>query len=473
MLPNFNFKMKDKEVVIQLSNISKKYNLYGNKIDRLKEALNPVGKKYHKDFFALRNVDLEIRKGEIIGIVGQNGSGKSTLLKIISGILMPTEGQVKTKGNIVPLLELGSGFNPEFTGIDNIYFYSSLLGFSKKEIEARLDKILDFAEVGEFINQPLKTYSSGMKARLAFAVAVNIDPDILILDEVLSVGDELFRRKSYTKMEEFFKAGKTILFVSHSVQAVNHLCTRAIMLDKGQKLFSGPTKLVTAYYQKFLFSKGSNRDDIKKEIADLQKNEQLKQELFKEIENKSKPNKTEIKSSSEELVEENDKMKFSRINYIPDFKPKSTVEYKNYDIEIYDIKMTTLKEEPVNLLNMNEWYYFAYKVKFNLDVSAASFAMAIMHKQGLTIANAGGTDQKMIRTAEVVNGDVYQAKWKFKNTLIPNTYYANVQVSGNILGKRCILSNISDAIVFKIEKNELLPIGGIVDLGQSLEIEKM
>ncbi|PKP29575.1 MAG: ABC transporter ATP-binding protein [Bacteroidetes bacterium HGW-Bacteroidetes-17] len=461
------------EIVIRLTDISKKYNLYNTKVDRLKESLHPFGKVFHKDFFALKNIDIEIQKGEIIGIIGRNGSGKSTLLKIISGVLTPTSGKVFTKGNIVPLLELGSGFNPEFTGLENIYFYSSLLGFSRKQMEDKIDQILDFAEVGDFIYQPLKTYSSGMKARLAFAVSININPDILILDEVLSVGDELFRRKSYAKMEEFFKAGKTILFVSHSVQAINHLCTRTIMLDNGENLINGPTKLVTALYQKFLFSNSENKAAIKTEIINVQSNEFLKKELYAEIENK----KHEINQSnknSDIAKQQNIKSgELLNLNYLPDLKPKSTVEYKNYDINVYDINMISLDGAPVNVLTMNDSYYLTYKVKFNLDVSNVSFAMAIMHKQGLTIANAGGIDQKILKTVEAAQGDVYDIKWKFKNTLIPNTYYANVQISGNIKGKQCILYNISDAIVFKIENEQVLPIGGIVNLNQSITINKI
>jgi len=204
--PTFNIQHStSSEIAISLKNVSKYYKLYNKPKDRLKEALSRSGKIYHKKFYATKNLDLEIKKGEILGIVGKNGSGKSTLLKLITGVLTPDEGSITVNGKISALLELGSGFNPEFTGMQNIFFYGTILGFSKEEMKEKLDDILAFADIGDFIQQPLKTYSSGMKSRLGFAVAVHIDPEILILDEVLAVGDILFRRKCYAKMEEFFK----------------------------------------------------------------------------------------------------------------------------------------------------------------------------------------------------------------------------------------------------------------------------
>jgi ABC-type polysaccharide/polyol phosphate transport system ATPase subunit len=259
------------DVAIRLENVSKYYKLFNSANDRLKEALNPFGKVYHNDFYALKNIDLEIKKGEILGIVGKNGSGKSTLLKLITGVLTPDEGTVTVNGKISALLELGSGFNPEFTGLQNIYFYGAILGFSKDEMEGKLDEILAFAEIGDFIHQPLKTYSSGMKSRLGFSVAVHIDPEILILDEVLSVGDALFQRKCFAKMEAFFEGGKTIIFVSHDINSVNELCSRAIFLFEARVLLDSDTRIVTNYYQKYIFS---NNKDIKRDIEKISQEKQ-------------------------------------------------------------------------------------------------------------------------------------------------------------------------------------------------------
>ena len=202
----------NKNTAIKVQNLTKTYKLYDKPMDRLKESLHPLKKKYHKDFYALNDVSFEIKKGETVGIIGKNGSGKSTLLKIITGVLTPTSGRVNVNGKISAILELGAGFNNEMTGIENIYLNTSINGMNKQETNKIIDEIVDFAELGEHIYQPIKTYSSGMKARLAFAVAINVDPEILIVDEALSVGDVRFQQKCLRRMEEFKAQNKTILF---------------------------------------------------------------------------------------------------------------------------------------------------------------------------------------------------------------------------------------------------------------------
>ena len=209
------------EPVVSLDGVTKNYKLYSSPQDRLKEALHPFHKIYHNNFTALDRIDLTIDAGEILGIVGRNGSGKSTLLKIISRVLVPSEGELQTRGKLAALLELGAGFNPEFTGLQNISFYATILGLNDQEIALRHQDIIEFADIGEHLNQPIKTYSSGMRSRLAFAVAAHVDPDILILDEVLAVGDVLFRRKCFAVMERLFKSGKTIIYVSHDTNSIN------------------------------------------------------------------------------------------------------------------------------------------------------------------------------------------------------------------------------------------------------------
>jgi len=238
--------------MIKVQNVSKIYKLYAQPQDRLKEALHPWRKKYHHDFYALKNIDFEIKKGETVGIIGQNGSGKSTLLKILTGVLTPTDGNYGVEGKISSLLELGTGFNPELSGLENIYFYGSILGFSREQIDAKLEGILSFADIGEFIHQAVKTYSSGMYVRLAFAVAIQVDPDILIVDEALSVGDIKFQLKCFRKFEEFQKAGKTILFVTHDTGAVQNYCSRAIWLNDGVVKEIGEPEAVCKHYMSFM-----------------------------------------------------------------------------------------------------------------------------------------------------------------------------------------------------------------------------
>lgn len=257
------------KTVIEIKDLSKKYRLYKKKSQRARESLFPFLGKLHTEFYALKEINLKVEKSEVLGILGKNGSGKSTLMKTIAGIITPSSGKITIRGNVVPLLELGSGFHPEFTGIENIYFYTSLLGFEKKEIESKIDEIIEFAEIGEHINQEYRTYSSGMKARLAFSVSVHIDPEILILDEVLSVGDAVFKRKSYEKIKSFFDMGKTILFVSHSMDSILTLCSRAIIMDKGEKILDGETKFVVEQYDRLIKTPQDKYLSVRESIMEL------------------------------------------------------------------------------------------------------------------------------------------------------------------------------------------------------------
>lgn len=236
------------DIAIKIENLSKVYKLYDNPVDRLKESLHPFRKKYHKDFYALKEVNFEVKKGETVGIIGKNGSGKSTLLKLITGVLTPSSGNVTINGKISALLELGAGFNPELTGIENVYFNATLMGYTREEIDAIIDNILSFADIGDFVYQPVKTYSSGMFVRLAFACAVNVDPDILIIDEALAVGDALFFQKCMRRFEQFKEQGTTILYVSHDTSSIKHFCHEAILLDNGEIIGRGyPKDIVDVY----------------------------------------------------------------------------------------------------------------------------------------------------------------------------------------------------------------------------------
>ena len=236
------------DIAIKVENLSKVYKLYENPIDRMKESLHWRGKKYHKDFYALNDVSFEIKKGETVGIIGKNGSGKSTLLKIITGVLTPTSGKVTVNGKVSALLELGAGFNPEYTGIENIYFQGNLMGYTREQMDARVDDILAFADIGDFIHQPVKVYSSGMFARLAFAVAINVEPDILIVDEALSVGDFKFQQKCIRKLDEFSENKKTIFFVSHDLNMLRIFCDHGIVVHRGQVLLSDKIDIACDYY---------------------------------------------------------------------------------------------------------------------------------------------------------------------------------------------------------------------------------
>jgi len=252
--------------VISIANVSKIYKLYERPLDRVKEALNPFGKQYHYDFHALKDVSFEVKKGETLGILGRNGSGKSTLLQIIAGVLWPTSGRVTVNGKVSALLELGTGFNPEFTGIQNIYFNGSIMGHSKSDMDRRLDDIISFSEIGDFIKQPMKTYSSGMCIRLAFSCAVNIDPDILIIDEALAVGDIKFQKKCYDKMNAFKDSGKTIIWVTHG--GIKDFASRGMVLNNGRQIFVGSAEEADLKYMKLLYpEKNESQEDNETSIT--------------------------------------------------------------------------------------------------------------------------------------------------------------------------------------------------------------
>jgi teichoic acid transport system ATP-binding protein len=240
------------DFAIRVNDVTKIYKLYDKPSDRLRDELGWSKKKRYKEHYALRNVSFDVKRGEAVGIIGTNGSGKSTVLKIITGVLNPTSGSVEIDGRVSALLELGAGFNMEYTGLENVYLNGTMIGFSREEIDAKLQDILDFADIGEFIHQPVKSYSSGMFVRLAFAVAINIDPEILIVDEALSVGDVFFQTKCYKKFEEFKEQGKTIVFVSHDLSSISKYCDRVVLLNKGEKRAEGSPKDMVNLYKKIL-----------------------------------------------------------------------------------------------------------------------------------------------------------------------------------------------------------------------------
>lgn len=259
------------EIAISVCNLNKKYLLYDTTQHRLREALHPFRKKFHREFLALRDVSFEVRKGEIIGVIGQNGSGKSTLVSIIAGTRTPSSGSVEVNGRVNALLELGAGFKPELTGIENIYFCCSIMGYSKDEIDSKLEDILSFADIGDFVHQPVKVYSSGMFMRLAFAVNSSVDPDILIIDEAMAVGDSRFVKKCFDRIKSFQEAGKTIILVTHDVETVKSFCHKALYLENGRIAFYGEPKEAVAKYRAKLFPVQDIIDFSKRQVTETSK----------------------------------------------------------------------------------------------------------------------------------------------------------------------------------------------------------
>ena len=493
------------DYAVTLQNVSKVYRLYNDKKARMKEAFSISGKKYHREFKALQDINLNIPKGNIVGILGRNGAGKSTLLKVISSILTPTTGTVNVRGKMVALYGFGGGFNENYTGRQNIYFSGAVVGFSRAQMREKEESIIEFADIGDFIDQPVKTYSSGMRARLAFAVATDIDPDILVLDEVLGVGDVLFRRKCFARMEKFFKGGKTILFVNHSTGSVNELCNSAILLDRGEVILEGDTKTVTTYYEKMLFA-GNQKEqqEVRDEIVsfnkhaglNIAKSQAAEAKIFQENCSSNKnilnPDKglsvTEKKSQAKnDKLESVEKKKKERLKenpttnnfvekdepyFVKNFKSKSKVEFRSYDADIYDFSLTTLNGEPVNHLVLKDEYIYSFKVGFNITAKKLAFGSAVKTEKGLVISGANLRKQNIFIDS-VKPGDVYAIDYRFTCNLLGGVYYFQSGVNGVISKERVVLNRVVDALVFRVLFSRNTFSTGLVTLNQSISYKKI
>jgi lipopolysaccharide transport system ATP-binding protein len=417
-----------KNTAIKVHNLAKQYKLYNQPLDRLKESLNPFGKKYHRDFHALNKINFEIKKSETVGIIGKNGSGKSTLLKLITGVLSPSKGRVLVHGKISAILELGAGFNPEMTGVENVYLNTSINGMTKEQTDKKIQDIIDFAELGDFIHQPLRTYSSGMKARLAFAVSINVEPDILIVDEALSVGDAAFTRKCFAKMEEIRKSGATILFVSHSEGSIVSLCSRAIWIHNGQMVLDGTPKLVTGLYMKNVNKQQINIAEINKEYLTLNALEQSNPVSEKKVLKKSEA------SSQEEYFD-------------PKISSKSMICYEEKGAKISEVKITTLAGKKVNVLTQGREYIFQYHVDLEDNRNEVLCAMLLKDSKGINLG--GGHYPKRHSYIQLNKGSV-AFKWKWRCNLLSGEYFINCGIST----ADDFLHRIVDAYMFKVRNNE-------------------
>ena len=378
-----------REIAICAENISKVYKLYDKPSDRMKEALGLSRKKHHKEHYALTDVDLTIYKGETVGIIGTNGSGKSTILKIITGVLSPTKGTMTVDGRISALLELGAGFNMEYNGIENIYLNGTMMGFSEKEIDEKLESILEFADIGEYVYQPCKTYSSGMFVRLAFAVAINIEPEILIVDEALSVGDVFFQAKCYHKFEEFKKSGKTILFVSHDLSSIAKYCDRVVLLNKGIKLGEGAPKEMIDVYKQVLVGQYQIPD-----------------------------------SDDENLLEDDEILARARSGVNPD-----ALEYGTGAATIKDYHITDKNGTVTSAIIKGEEFTLHYTVEFSQDIKAPIFAFTIKNIKGTEITGTNSMFEKAFLES-VSKGDVKKVTFTQKMDLQGGEYLISLGVTG-------------------------------------------
>ena len=393
------------DIAIEVKNLTKSYKLYDKPMDRLKDSLGLAGKRKFKEHLALNNVSLSVKKGETVGIIGTNGSGKSTILKIITGVLTPSSGEVNVDGHISALLELGAGFNMEYNGIDNIYLNGMMIGFSEDEITKRLDSILEFADIGDYVYQPVKTYSSGMFVRLAFAVAINIDPEILIVDEALSVGDVFFQAKCYHKFEEFKNQGKTILFVSHDLSSISKYCDRAVLLNQGVLLGEGtPKEMIDIYKQVLVGQYPLPNSDVENLLDD----EDIRQAAAK------------ASDEAEKLVEKE-----------PDASVKNpdTLEYGDGAAVIEEFYATDASGMRSNSIIKGTDFSVHMRVKFNRDVAAPIFAFTFKNIMGIEITGTNSMVEKAF-LEPVKAGDVKEISFTQNMTLQGGEYLISFGVTG-------------------------------------------
>lgn len=402
--------MSDK--VIEITNLTKEYKMFARKRDRFTETVFPFIKK-HSTFKAMDNLNLEVSKGEVLGVLGKNGAGKSTLLKMITGVVTPTSGNIKVDGKISSLLELGAAFNGELTGYENIYQHGQIMGLTEEEIKAKEKEIIEFADIGDHLSQPVKTYSSGMFARLAFACAINVDPDVLIVDEVLSVGDMAFQLKCFKKFEQFKKKGKTILFVTHSVADVLKNCTRTIIIEKGKKVFDGDVKEGVEKYKKMIVG------GDKKVVSKKTENEE---------------NKVDINSEWKK-----------HFNVNPNI-----IEYGNGLADVYDFGIFDDNNNPLNVFENDKLIKFKSRIAFFDDVNDPIFTMTIKDFRGNDICGTNTLIEK-VATEKFKKGDKIEVEFEQKIPLAPGKYTVSFSCtrfdpSGNLEA----LSRKYDALLIEV-----------------------
>ena len=428
---------KEEENIIEIKNLCKEYKMYHRKKDRLLEILLP---KYenHTTFKAMDGFNLNVKKGEIVGILGRNGAGKSTLLKMITGVVVPTSGEIKVKGKISSLLELGTAFNPELTGYENIYQHGQIMGLTVEEVKAKEKEIIEFADIGEHLSQPVKTYSSGMFARLAFACAINVDPDVLIVDEVLSVGDMAFQLKCFKKFEQFKKKGKTILFVTHSISDVLNNCNRAIILQHGEKIFDGDVKEGVEEYKK-LITKMKDTNSTK---------------------GKNKITKDVINA----LSEKSEWKKHFTLN------PEATI-YGNNEAAIYDYGMFDQYNQPLPIIDNSEYMHIKIKVQFNQDVENPFASITIKDFQGKEMCG-NNTNFLGIDTGTCKKGEEYIFDFEQKLRLAPGKYTLSISCNRfDDNGELIIMNRNYDALIFEVTSQKKMV--GCFDMEPKVKFKKI
>lgn len=419
-------------LAISVQDVTKVYRLYDKPIDRLKEALSPTHKEYHKKFFALDKISFDVEKGTTVGIIGTNGSGKSTILKIITGVLSPTTGKVEVDGNISALLELGAGFNMDYTGIENVYMNGTMMGFSKEQMDQKLDEILNFADIGDFVYQPVKTYSSGMFVRLAFALAINVEPEILIVDEALSVGDVFFQAKCYKKIDEIRKKGTTVLMVTHDMGSIIKYCDKVVLLNRGTFVAEGAPGHMVDLYKKIL----ANRlDDVERELTEE------KFEKAYTFGTDAEPKKDDFSVESGNLMKE-------KLTLNP-----NVTEYGDGRAEIYDLGLLDEKGDVTNMLLKGEYFTIRERIRFFANIENPIFTYTIKDKKGMDLTGTNtlyeGSDVHSVK-----DGDTYEVEFRQKMTLQGGEYLLSMSCTGFENGTHTVYHRLYDVANITVISNK-------------------
>lgn len=455
------------EVDIRVQHLSKVYRIYEKPEHRLIQMATLGRVRRYTEFAALHDVSLEVRRGETVGIVGRNGCGKSTLLQIICGTLQPSGGSVEVSGRVAALLELGAGFNGEFTGRENVYMNGAILGFNREEMDARFEGIARFADIGDFIERPVKTYSSGMYVRLAFAVATAVEPDILIVDEALAVGDEAFQRKCFARIEAIKERGGTILFVSHGAQTIVQLCDRAVLLDAGEKLMEGVPKAVIAQYQRLINLSGADVEPMRALIKhiDGQASAEGDKAALDTNTRTSVKLRFDRKSSDQKPSESTSLEAFDST-----FISQTRVDYETQGATISELKIMNSEGGVVNTLENKKKYYFTFKVSYAVEVKDVAFGMMIKTVNGIELAGIG-TNLLSARSFDVRAGQQVLVRMAFDCNLTPGAYFINCGAGGNKSGERVMLHRILDGVIFRVVDSGRREYTGYIDLNIDPEIE--
>ena len=437
---------------VEVKNVTKIYRLYDKPIDRLKESLSVSHKEYHKDFYALSDLSFTVEKGQTVGIIGTNGSGKSTILKIITGVLTPTTGEVTVRGKISALLELGAGFNQDYTGIENIYMNGTMMGYTKKEMDAKLPEILDFAEIGDFVYQPVKTYSSGMFVRLAFALAINVEPEILIVDEALSVGDVFFQSKCYRRMEEIRKNGTTIIMVTHDMGSIIKYCDKVVLLNKGEFIAQGSAGKMVDLYKKIL---AGQMDALRAELEvmnDFSGDKVVKAEESGagSAENGASGNEAGNNDAGDVNGETAKKPGLMRDKLTINANRE---EYGDGRAQIFDLGLVDARGNITNLLLKGEEFTIRERIRFNAPIQAPIFTYTIKDKKGTDLTGTNtlfeGTDVHPVK-----EGDIYDVAFTQKMTLQGGEYLLSMSCTGFEGGEHVVYHRLYDVANITVISNK-------------------